>query len=182
MLETTLPIYVYWPLKDLYVDNVQFFVDYLAACVACSCSSGLSLVTPATISSTVHCRVALREGDQSKFYQCFRWLNMGSFIQFMWLPAGFETVLEAEKSPLPETQPRFSFWTFGHLSWPCGAPRWPPLFGGEVPATTKECKSKTHYFYPSSLIINMSWKKNTHISVLAFIFKAVQTYGILRHL
>lgn len=32
--------------------------SYLAAWVACSCSSVLSLVTPATISSTVHCRVA----------------------------------------------------------------------------------------------------------------------------
>lgn len=105
-----------------------------------------------------------------------------SFIQFKWLPAGFEIVLEAEKSPLPETQPRFSFWTFGHLSWPCGAPRWPPLSGGEAPATTRKCKSKPHYFYPSSLIINMLWKKNTHISVFAFIFKAVQTYGVLRHL
>lgn len=76
----------------------------------------------------------------------FSWiLNRTEFIylfifkfRFKGLPDSFEIVLEVEKSPLPEMQPHFSFWTFGHLSSLCGALRWPPLSGGEAPTTPKE--------------------------------------------
>lgn len=140
---------------------------YLAAWVACSCSSVLSLLTPATISSTVHCRVALDKITRSILFIYFFFLacmnplhdsQCASSIRFKCLHDSFEIVLEVEKWPLPEVQPRFSFWTFGHLSSPCGALRWPPLSCGEAPKNhkrKKKSRTKPHDCNHNAWIINI---------------------------
>lgn len=112
---------------------------YLAAWAACSCSSVPSLLTPATISSTVHCRVAWEKKNTiSQYITHLHNSQFASLIRFGWLHESSEIVLEAEKSPHPEMQPRFSFWTFGHLSSLCGARRWPPPSCGEAPGIIEE--------------------------------------------
>lgn len=102
-------------------------------------------------------------------------------IRFKWLPGSFEIVLQVEKWPLPEVRPHFSFWTFGHLSSLCGAPRLPPLSCGEAPTTTEENVLKTKSHVSKCMNSKCIGGNNTHVGILAFIFESVQTCSVLRH-
>lgn len=115
----------------------------------------------------------------------FRYTNplhnsqFASLIRFKRLPDSSEIVLEAEKSPRPEMQPHFSFWTFGHLFSPCGALRWLPLSYGEAPKITKEWGK---YVNKAPWLYIFREKKYTYVSVFPFIFEFAQTCSVLRHL
>lgn len=138
-------------LKRICVDNDMFILrgHFLTGMHLPGCLSGLQLhlstVTADPHHNLFHCPLpgGLREDNTISLgftYVHVSFTQLAICFRFKWLHDSFEIVLEVEKLPLPEVQPRFSSWTFGHLSSPCGALRWPLLSCVEAPKITKEKK------------------------------------------